>query len=89
MSKLIVSVALSIGLVGAGVATASAARPVSQACVGGTVSGGAHAVHPYGAAISGFAHDSAPDNHVGVGDDVQALQAGQVPDEVFPNTCND
>jgi hypothetical protein len=90
MSKFVVSIALCVGLLGAGAAaTASAAQPVSQGCVGDTVTAAAHAVHPYGSAVSGFAHDTSNGNRAGVGDDLQALQAGQVPDEVFPNTCND
>jgi hypothetical protein len=41
----------------------------------------------FGSAVVGFAQE--PGNRPGLGDGVQLLQAGLVPDEVVPNTCND
>ena len=75
-------------VIGAG--AAGAATPASQGCVGSTVSGLAAVAHangiPYGQLVVGFAQD--PFSRPGLGDGVQLLQAGQVPDAVVPNTCN-
>ena len=87
--KLLASVLIALAGIGSAIGFASAARPVSPACVGQTVSTGAQVVHPYGGAISTFARDTSNGNRPGVGDDVQALQAGDVPDTDFPNICND
>lgn len=70
-------------------AVAGASKPVVQACVGTTFSQGAHAAHedglPFGrTVIVPFAQD--PAGNLGGG--IQALQAGDVPDEVAINTCN-
>jgi hypothetical protein len=69
---------------------ASAAEPANQACVGQSLSALA-STQPFpgafGAAVVGFAQ--APDARPGLGDGIQVLQAGAVPDEVVPNTCND
>jgi hypothetical protein len=68
---------------------AGAGEPVFQACVGTTFSDAAAALPPgdLGGTIVGFAQ--APDTaHPGLGDGIQELQAGLVPDEVAPNTCN-
>ena len=78
-----------------GVATAAgASRPVVQGCVGSTLSGAAHDLQDIGAPpgalgdiMSGFAHS--PDGQPGLGDGIQVLQAGQLPDEVAANNCND
>lgn len=71
-------------------AVAGASKPVVQACVGTTFSQGAHASHeagePFGQTIIvPFAQD--PAGNLGGG--IQALQMGDVPDEVAVNTCND
>ena len=72
----------------AGVATAS--QPVVHACVGSTFSQDVQAYSaigtPPGTVISGFAQS--PDGHPGLGDGIQNLQAGLVPDSTVPNTCN-
>ena len=70
------------GLVAPGVA--GAAQPAVHACVGTTFSGAAHSLPPggVGSAVSGFARG------VGLGANIQQLQAGLVPDSVVPNTCN-
>jgi hypothetical protein len=65
-------------------APATAAQPNNQACLGHDVSG-------YAAAGSGFGHFVAgiASTTQGIGSEVQAHLAGQVPDEALPNTCND
>ena len=88
MSRIILVAALVLGASAFG-GTAIAARPVSQACLGASVSSAAQNIPEYGSVVSGAAHASGEGNRVGVGDDVQAIQAGFVPDEIFPNTCND
>jgi hypothetical protein len=77
-------------LASAGVASASHPGPVLQACVGTTFSTAAANLPPgdVGALIAAFAQ--APDTaHPGLGDGIQELQAGLVPDDVAVNTCND
>ena len=74
----------------AGVASANHGAPVVQACVGTTFSTAAANLPPgdLGAVVAGFAQ--APDTFLpGLGDGIQEIQAGVVPDEVAPNTCND
>jgi hypothetical protein len=70
---------------------ASAGEPAVQACVGESLSALAtDQPDPgaFGAGVVGFAQDpNLPPP--GLGDGLQALQAGLVPDEVVPNTCND
>jgi len=71
-------------------APAGAAQPAVQACVGSTFSGAAASVRgviPLGQLVKGFAQDPTT-AHPGLGDGIQLLQAGQVPDEVVVNTCN-
>lgn len=83
-SAAIVSAAL---LTSAG--SAGAGKPAVQGCVGSTLSDAAHNLPPgdLGALIVGFAQ--APETaHPGLGDGIQDLQAGLVPDEVAVNTCN-
>ena len=68
---------------------ASAAQPANQACVGESLSALATtqpAPGAFGAAVVGFAQ--APDGLPGLGEGIQALQAGAVTDDVVPNTCN-
>jgi hypothetical protein len=78
---------VSASLLGAG--SAHAATPVEQACVGTTFSNAAHNLPPgdLGAIVMGFAQE--PGNRPGIGDGIQNLQAGNVSDDVAPNTCND
>jgi hypothetical protein len=94
MNKLLVRAAVA----GAGVAstllgtvaissTALAAQPAVRACLGASVSAGAQLFHPYGQVVL------APNTPTGpfgkVSDAVHAIQAGLVPDSIYPNTCND
>ena len=67
-----------------------AGPPANTGCYGESISALASdqpAPGAFGAGVRGFAQE--PGNRPGLGDGVQALQAGQVPDEVVPNTCND
>jgi hypothetical protein len=95
VNKAVRRVAVAAGVV-AGVVVGSggvagAGEPVDQACVGESLSALA-TTQPFpgafGAGVVGFAQDpNLPPP--GLGDGIQALQAGVVPDEVVPNTCND
>ncbi len=66
------------------------AQPANQACIGKSYSALA-TTQPFpgafGGGVRGFAQD--PNTAPGLGDGVQAVQAGVVPDDVVPNTCND
>ena len=74
--------AVLLGLAG----SASAVKPAHHACIGESVSTNARNFPvPYGVFISSLA----PRNDVGsLGDAVQAVQSGGVPDSAYPNTCN-
>jgi len=89
-ARAVTAAAIVAGSVVVSAGAAGAATPVSQGCVGSTVSGLAAAAHgsgvPYGQLVVGFAQD--PFSRPGLGDGVQLLQAGLVPDEIVPNTCN-
>jgi hypothetical protein len=84
--SLLAALGLNTGVAGAG-------EPANQACVGESLSALA-SDQPFpgafGQAVRGFAQ--APPNEIlplpGLGDGIQALQAGFAPDEVVPNTCN-
>jgi hypothetical protein len=79
-----VSVLAALGL-NSGVA--GAAEPANQACVGESLSALAIGSQgAFGAGVVAFAQQ--PDGRPGLGDGIQALQAGAVPDDVVPNTCN-
>lgn len=67
----------------------NAGRPAVQACIGTTFSSLATTQTSPGAlghGVSGFAQGD--DGQPGLGDGVQVLQAGLVPDSTVPNTCN-
>ena len=83
MRKLLISCAVIAAAVSVGAGPASAKQPVVKGCVGESVSSNAKADGPYGAFISFIASDG------GLGDDVQLVQAGLIPDEAYENTCND
>jgi hypothetical protein len=87
----VVATGVFVAIVVGPASAAGAAEPVNQACVGESLSGLA-TTQPFpgafGAGVAGFAQDpNLPP--AGLGDGIQALQAGVVPDEVVPNTCND
>lgn len=70
-----------------GAATEHAAEPANQACLGESFS--ALTGPGFGQAIVFFAQGGGPvDTQPGLGDGIQRLQAGLVPDQVVPNTCN-
>jgi hypothetical protein len=82
-----VATAATLGLASA---VADAGEPASKGCYGESISALASSQPfpgAFGAAVVGFAQ--APDGRPGLGDGVQALQAGLVPDDVVPNSCND
>ena len=87
MRKLVAGAVVAGALVtGIGVGTASAAAPTVHGCFGGSISANAQALHPYGQLVL---DPAAPRNFYGtIGDAVHAIQGGQVPDDLFPNTCN-
>ena len=73
--------------IGVFAAPAGAATPAVQGCYGDSVSAlAAHSAGGFGAGVVGFAQD--PTSQPGLGDGVQALQAGLVPNDIVPNTCN-
>ena len=88
MKKIIISSALAASAIAVSAGSVSAGKPVVQACVGQSVSANAKALQPYG---YNFLSTVAPRNNFGsLGDAVQALQAGGLPDEAgYPNTCDD
>jgi hypothetical protein len=87
----VLAAGLAAGFVITSAGAAGAGQPATQACVGQSLSALATtqpAPGAFGAGVVGFAQDpNLPPP--GLGDGIQALQAGQVPDEVVPNTCND
>ena len=86
ISKIAVSFAIVAGSCGGIVSAAGAAEPAVHGCVGSTFSSLATAGPRLGQGVRGFAQD--PTNRPGLGDGIQALSAGQVPDEIVLNTCN-
>jgi hypothetical protein len=74
------AIGLSVALAG----PALAAKPNHQACVGHDVSAYAAGGASFGHFVSGIASTTQ-----GIGDEIQAHQAGLIPDTVIPNTCND
>jgi hypothetical protein len=85
-------IVLSISLLAAlGVNTgvAGASKPANQACVGkslSTLASNQPVPGAFGQAVSGFARDPMLPS---LGVELQNLQAGVIPDEIVPNTCND
>jgi len=86
ISKIGVSFAIVAVSCGGIVSVARAAPPAVHACIGTTFSALATAGPRLGQGVKSFAQD--PTNRPGLGDGIQALQAGQVPDDVVQNTCN-
>ena len=81
--------AVALAVVATGVGSVEAAEPANQACLGTSFSALATGQAPgvFGARVVGFAQD--PGSRPGLGDGIQVLQAGVVPDGAVPNTCND
>jgi hypothetical protein len=85
-------VASATGIAVGGIASGGvdAGAPANQGCYGESISALARnqpAPGAFGAGVVGFAQ--AQDDRPGLGEGVQALQAGLVPDQAVPNTCND
>lgn len=86
MKKFVLGVAVAGVLGVAATGSASAGPPAVRGCLGESVAQNAHALWPYGRFISSVA----PANDFGtMGDAVQQVQSGAVPDEIYWNTCND
>jgi hypothetical protein len=88
MKRLLLVVSMSLlATLGLNAAVAGASQPANQACVGESLSSLA-STQPFPGAFGDATRFFAqlPGPH---GDNIQALQAGVVPDEVVPNTCND
>jgi hypothetical protein len=84
----VVAAGLAAGVVLASGSVAGAAEPANQACVGESLSSLAiGSAGAFGAGVVFFAQE--PTTSSGLGDNIQFFQAGVVPDEVVPNTCND
>jgi hypothetical protein len=82
---LVLSVSLLAAL-GLNTGVAGASQPANQACVGESLSALASdqpSPGTFGQVTSDFAQDPGPH-----GQDIQAFQAGAVPDDLVPNTCN-
>ena len=80
--SLLAAVGLNTGVAGA------TSKPANQACVGESLSSLAiGSAGAFGAGVVFFAQE--PTTSSGLGDNIQFFQAGVVPDEVVPNTCND
>jgi len=62
---------------------AAAGQPNNQACLGHDISGYAQTGAGFGAFVAGLAKGT------GAADEIQAHLAGNVPDAVSPNSCND
>ena len=86
MSKLFIISAIFVVLVSS---TVFAAMPNNQACLGKDISGYTQGGTEFGGFISGLARSTGVDGQQGVGGEFQAHLAGNVPDEVIPNSCND
>ena len=94
MKRLLIVLSISLlAALGLNTGVASAGEPANQGCYGESISFLAtNQPFPgaFGAGVVGFAQ-APPDEFLprpGLGDGVQALQAGVVPDEVVLNTCN-
>jgi hypothetical protein len=94
LKRLFVVLAISLlAAIGLNTGVAGAAEPAEQGCYGESISFLATnqpSPGDFGAGTVGFAQ--APTNELvplpGLGDGVQLLQAGMVPDDVVLNTCN-
>lgn len=64
-------------------APATATQPNHQACLGHDLRAYAEAGPGFGGFVSGLAADG------GVGEEIQAHLAGDIPDAVISNSCND
>lgn len=70
-------------------APAVAGPPANQACLGHDAATAARALVDAGSSLGEVVSATATGQPRAIGDEVQAHLAGAIPDEVFPNTCND
>lgn len=88
MRRLLVVVPVSlVATLGLTAGAAGAGQPANQACVGeslSTLASDQPFPGAFGEATMGFAQLPGPH-----GANIQAFQAGVVPDDIVPNTCND
>lgn len=82
-------ITFALGIVAMMPLAALAAQPNNQACLGEDFSGYAKAFKPFGQVLTSFEVGGTPIIEGGLGDEVQNHLAGNVPDEVIPNACND
>jgi hypothetical protein len=90
MKRLLVATSAAVAIMASAAGVADAGPPANQGCHGESISAlASNQAVPggFGQGVVAFAQD--PEGRPGLGDGVQALQAGQVPDDVVPNTCND
>ena len=90
MKRLLVAASVAVAVVASAAGVADAGPPANQGCYGESISALASdqpGPGAFGHAVVGFAQE--PSGRPGLGDGVQLLQAGLVPDDVVPNTCND
>ena len=90
IKKLLISGGVACATLASVAGVVDAGTPAPPGCYGESLSALASSQPfpgAFGAAVRGFAQ--APDGKRGLGDGVQLLQAGLVPDDVVPNTCND
>lgn len=88
LKKIAVGVAAT-GILLVNAVQAFAAQPNNQACLGRDFSGYAKDFRPFGQVLTHFEVGGTPIIQSGLGDEVQNHLAGNVPDEVIPNSCND
>lgn len=90
IKKLLISGGVACAALASVAGVVDAGSPAQQGCYGESISAlASNQAFPgaFGAGVRGFAQ--APDGKRGLGDGVELLQAGLVPDDVVPNTCND
>jgi hypothetical protein len=86
MKRFLIGCAVAAAMVTVGMGSASAGQPAVQGCVGESVMLHARFQQPYGQTVI---NPNAPRNPFGsIGDAVQLIQAGQVPNFIYYNTCN-
>ncbi len=86
--KLFATGIVATGMLMTSALTVFAATPNNQACLGNDFSSYAKALRPFGQVLTNFVVNSTSIIEGGLGDEVQNHLAGNVPDTVFPNSCN-
>jgi hypothetical protein len=85
--KVIAAAALLALVVGSG--PAAAGPPANRACLGHDSSTTAQVLANSGSSLGEVVSGIATGEPAAIGDEVQAHLAGEIPDEVFANSCND